>query len=408
MEEDEQQHLRVMRQAHIKRLRKLQEQTATLGDATPTHILIEIDDLKESIRELNQQLGLSSPEDTPEKSPLQIPRGNSEPVALRSGASDISAKSRSHKPVSFMILAAVIIIFVVGFGTVLWQQIRTTATSNTNTPPSANVVGTIDAPSTASIATSQTTATTPVPPTSLPTNVGSVNETVVSASEARTNVTSNHELVKIKNTWEFCPISRVLPGYVHPEENEQEALAQVLQSIEDKSYEKWQQAPFGESFKLGSLITSVSQDIERIKLSNTAHVEVIAKDVPDHINVYITGQCAGGSNRPFPPIALDSAFKTYSGSIINTHFDYFSLQTGEFEVFEFTFNCKSPGIYNVRLEVPYELGEDARTITIHNSAELVCPKSYTEWFDLGFNDNTTFDRVKNYVWNGEQYEETPR
>jgi predicted ATPase len=57
MDNEQRNHLEALLQAHIRRLRKLEEQRATLGSHTPPHIRTELDDIRAEIARITIQLG---------------------------------------------------------------------------------------------------------------------------------------------------------------------------------------------------------------------------------------------------------------------------------------------------------------------------------------------------------------
>jgi hypothetical protein len=61
MDNQERKHLEELRQAHQKRLQVLEQQAAHFGLSAPPHVLIEIEDIKQTIASIDAQLAVAKP-----------------------------------------------------------------------------------------------------------------------------------------------------------------------------------------------------------------------------------------------------------------------------------------------------------------------------------------------------------
>jgi hypothetical protein len=425
----------------VKRLRKLEQQAATFGNQTPIHILTEIDDLTEAIEEIDAKISPILP-DTRQAESISKRPVQGTPIPAKLGPVRLVAAeegSARRRPLVPVVLSSIVIVVALALGFLFLKRTPTDNTTYDTSLPTAAIQkassppATLGTPLSGNIAGASVTPTSAVrSPATLETPLsGNVTEASVMATsaaiptaqssgkiegEAGTTATavaadSDAHLVRITELWGNCPITRVLPGYIHPDKDPVQALEQIRQALDTQDYRQWQEVPTSvklDEFTMEARIASISQDIEHLLLSNTASVEVKTQAVPDHLDVFTAGQgCGAGlEKRFFPPIELNSNFTKYTDSVTYTKYDSFTLGPGEIEIFVFDFLCKQPGIYELKLTIPLTHKDKHYSVLIQSRYGYVCPKSYTSW-TFEYSKEGNYFSSKNYAWNGEIYEEVP-
>lgn len=82
MHETQRHHLEELRKIYTERLRKLEKQAATFGAQAPPHILLELDDLKNMIADLDNQLFHQSPQAYQPSTPQPLNPGSPRPSSV--------------------------------------------------------------------------------------------------------------------------------------------------------------------------------------------------------------------------------------------------------------------------------------------------------------------------------------
>ncbi len=128
-------------------------------------------------------------------------------------------------------------------------------------------------------------------------------------------------------------------------------------------------------------ISNIRNGGDWLRIDNGARISVLGyQNVPETINVLhiYPGCAAGGMNRRFSPVALSPTdIREFTTEYPES--DYFSLQPGEFEIFMYTFNCTQPGLYDIKLSIPFTTARNAGLIELDEAPSLICPKSVKFW-----------------------------
>lgn len=325
-----------------RRLQELKKQAAFFGPACPPHITMEIQDLGADIAQLEGRQDSASLQDTP-SSLDQVPQQQSTSI------------NWGHPQRRSVVWTGVLGFLILISAFAVWR-----------------------------VAANKTSQTLPSPS--------------MTASETMLPPKDSTAIIRITPLpRDPCNEPAVLPASIAPDRDRAKALAQFNQ--EAAKTQLWQRAPSQRgSFTLGIQVSSIVDAKQWIRLDSKVLVTVhVGSDVPEHVN--IVQDCAGlGQSRIFPTIIpLKPSPKEYNVSTSYPNTDYFTLQPGEFEVFQFGLRCDSPGIYISTLTISYTYLERSDVITL-NSPDFVCPKSYTSW---SFLDN--FEHNSTYVWNGNGY-----
>lgn len=226
-------------------------------------------------------------------------------------------------------------------------------------------------------------------------------------------ITTAHDwqtLVRTSSIWAPCelagssagPLWRVMPDYIHPDKDATKALGQIKRSSNGEA-RHWKLAPPRAGLLLK--ITSITGDKEWIEFGREASVSVtVKKDTPNHVNVLWSGCPAGGGGFVwmFRPGSLKALAENYQFQVVPLRdVDYFSLEPGEFEEFGFSFACRNPGVYQLKIGLPYTYRDQKGTITINSPSEIVCPTSFTTW-EITPNEDSIV-RIQEYTWKGSSY-----
>lgn len=161
-----------------------------------------------------------------------------------------------------------------------------------------------------------------------------------------------------------------------------------------------------EAFTTFDINNISSQDWIEIAKSVTVSVSV-DKDVPEKTNAFIYGWgCGGvGDTRLFPSLNLSTTFESYTDETTFPEHDFFTLQQGEFERFQFPFVCQSPGYYHLSFNIPFQIRSDKGNA--QTDIDIICPKEVAIWSYRGSMEDPTNWKVREmlggYVWNGEKY-----
>jgi hypothetical protein len=89
MDDAERQHLEKMHATNIKRLRILEQQSASFGIHVPAHITVEIDDLREKIHDIERQLGIGAAPAVAPSTPVAPPPSSSPSTAATAPAAPL-------------------------------------------------------------------------------------------------------------------------------------------------------------------------------------------------------------------------------------------------------------------------------------------------------------------------------
>lgn len=141
-----------------------------------------------------------------------------------------------------------------------------------------------------------------------------------------------------------------------------------------------------------------------IEVNRTTEVAIeVEKQIPNSVDVLVITGCGGlGDIRGFPKTDLVATFAQYTQDVSFSEADFFKLEPGEFETFNFPFTCRDIGLYKIRLVVPLAVGTETERASVTTS--IMCPEAYTLWYAGADGYIETSQRI---VWNGENYAKEP-
>jgi hypothetical protein len=271
--------------------------------------------------------------------------------------------------------------------------------------------------STAPTSAPNPTSTASTAPTSAPNPTSTIVPASPSAAPTETPSQVSKDWKDLVRVDDFaprlCPLLRVMPEYITPDQDLATARDQLFQAEKQGELLKWPAGPVQigdlngvhpQLFKLNNITTGK----EWIWIDHTVHVRVVTrtKIVPDHVNIISIGQCgATGKNQVFPDIDLQSNLIRYDADTTLNDVDHLKIPPGDFEMLDFHFKCRAPGIYQLRFEIPYSYSGQDGSITVDSATVLMCPKSFTIWL-YGAADTEPYFHGK-YTWNGTAYESAP-
>jgi len=141
-----------------------------------------------------------------------------------------------------------------------------------------------------------------------------------------------------------------------------------------------------------------------IEVSNTMNVTVLPSSVPSHIDGYILiGNCGGGAQiHEFEPVPLHQSSIPYEVITAAVDSDYFKLEPGELDYFDFEFRCGRPGMYQIAITITYTYLEEHNDITFSSPLLYVCPENATFWlWEIGDDSLTSDDYLYTVKWDSE-------
>jgi hypothetical protein len=209
-----------------------------------------------------------------------------------------------------------------------------------------------------------------------------------------------------------CREPVIFPSEIDPVHRPDEAREQIMQAHTTSEIWKWRRVPTDQFhndqwvrnvIKIQLRVSSFNQQ-DWVKVDNTIFVDIKTFATPlNHVNAL--QDCAGaGEIRYFTPVFLNSHT---AGTQLKTFYpdcDYFSLQPGEFEVFNLQFHCVEPGIYSVKIRIPWSKNSGESGLFTLDLPDFVFPLTYTTWSMLG---NLQANACSMYQWNGSDYISTP-
>jgi hypothetical protein len=156
-----------------------------------------------------------------------------------------------------------------------------------------------------------------------------------------------------------------------------------------------------------------SYDVESFSQLNWVKVEnrfflniFVESEVPDNINIIYVYGCGGGSPVSLSEVELlnQSNLSQYRIKLEAQGIDFFTLQPGEFEVFQIPLVCKTPGIYSISVELFAEYIDQMYSPVVAPSTKIYCPYHYS-YYSFGFYTNLNYEGE--FEWNGSEYQSVP-
>lgn len=302
---------------------------------------------------------------------------------------------------------SVIIVAVVGLVGTLGAAIINSRNNSTK-PDTASTVAHTSLPSINSFP-SETPA---IAPTTSPTITPTVAPTTAPTIVPTAQVSDWRDLVRLDLVWETCPIARVVPSYIGFSQNVSQILSQIQEAQERGEFDKWPLAAkmpedFEEGFSLFLDLTSLlDQGEEQINIEQPIQASVLTiQDTPESINVISEGECGfTGSIRDFSAIPLTQGLHDYK--VKSSDAPFFYLEPKKAERFFFPLPCQAPGMYNLKLDIPYTYLGQRKFINLENSVQLTCPKSVNYLRVAVVDpDANQMAEINRYTWNGIEYVE---
>lgn len=158
-------------------------------------------------------------------------------------------------------------------------------------------------------------------------------------------------------------------------------------------------------------ITASPNNLDWIRLANKLTITVRhISDVPAVSEIMQFSGCgAGGTYRTFSSVPLNLDYPEYNVLSASTDADFFTLQPGEIEVFQFGFQCNSPGLYSVEVHIPITFQGRDEIVVYKDFPGFNCPGrlNYNHVYpSLGLpNSKSEIYDVKQYEWIGNGYQE---
>lgn len=201
-------------------------------------------------------------------------------------------------------------------------------------------------------------------------------------------------------TKEFSPI--ILPEDIDPVQDPVYALSEITTRDIDSIDVAGKELLNLTAVQL--TITSIVSD-EWVRISNKVFVRVINHDpLPETLNA-IDFFCAGaGKTREFPVVKVSGSGQTEFSQTL-PDIDFFSLQPGEFEVFDVSVSATEIGYYELVIGVEYSYGGKTNIIWTDHPIYLYTPQEVNVWmrtppdilqlFSVGQFVNGQYNYVKN-------------
>jgi len=198
------------------------------------------------------------------------------------------------------------------------------------------------------------------------------------------------------DTGSGCGTLRVLPIAINPNGNTEKQITDAnLDKIQD-----WSIIAGSRYLMLNSIANN-----DWIKISKSLNVSVsTTSTIPAHVDVVNIEGCGGtGHNRVFPSINLRSDLSNFTQELTFSGADFFTLQPGEFEVFEVPFGCEDLGYYNISVSTEYTYqGESG--IAEFPEFNVLCPQTFTVY---SITADGSLIGAENYSWKNGKFSPTP-
>lgn len=308
------------------------------------------------------------------------------------------AGKKRHKGIDATIVVALITLVGVIITALLTSPILLSLIQQTSTPAPTSTA--IVSPAPPTVLPTSTTFMTVTPSMTMPLPTSTIDSLIVDRSS----------FLHVLPIWSQCK-TKVLPQGVELDREDSEKALTQLQAAMDTNFSGWNLGPdvaehrvFDADFTLRLDLTSVVSATSWIRIDNPTSVSVFVEQAPEQSQLVQVAECGGAGNiRTFPVIDLvntDSGLSDFSLKTRFPEYDYLSLQPGEFEILLYSFNCSSPGVYLLKLDVPYKYVDQAGSITVVSPPRLICPKSFSLWESNGY---SYVSYVGEFTWNGNSY-----
>ncbi len=170
-----------------------------------------------------------------------------------------------------------------------------------------------------------------------------------------------------------CEFTPIIPDDINPFANPELALQEFATRMRSNPLS----IKLLNATLIDMTITSISQ-AEWIRLSNKVLAKIICYEpLSDSANVYFPGCGGSGEFRDFVFRINNSPGIEFTSS--KPDIDYYSLQPGEFEVFNILLKANAPGLYEIRLGIEYTYGGITSQVWTTETFILLTPEEYQGW-----------------------------
>lgn len=195
--------------------------------------------------------------------------------------------------------------------------------------------------------------------------------------------------LEVEETWGvICGLWNVIPNNIDPA-----AMGEDPAIMERAA--GWQMGP---DPGLYLLLSNTGETFMEVGSELTVTVAFHEPEQPSADVIADSKPCSVSEIREFSNVELASGFASYTTSSTFPA-DFFKLAPGEYEYFDVPFKCKGPGVYTVKVELPYRIKDEKGVIALASPSTVVCPEKYTVWenYSTDFN-KVMFGAGKNYSW----------
>jgi hypothetical protein len=117
---------------------------------------------------------------------------------------------------------------------------------------------------------------------------------------------------------------------------------------------------------------------EWVRIENKIRVKVLNYKQLSELNA-VQLLCGGGQERDFPTVQIDTTKDEFDTTF--PEFDYFTLQPGEFEVFNLVVMASEAGEYEVEIGLDYSYKGKTATFWLPQSYQVFTPQKYTTFVE---------------------------
>jgi len=238
---------------------------------------------------------------------------------------------------------------------------------------------------------------------SLPTKPTPTLSTPIINMPTLTPSTDWNTILRVSPNYITCGY-KVVPEFILMDPSDMQlSLANLSPEFTKQDGEDWHTA----------ISTSLFYDIESfsqlnwIKIENQVNLNIfVNSDIPDNLNIIYVYGCGGGSIKTLSEVELinQNNLSQYRIKLDSPGVDFFTLQPGEFEVFQIPFVCKTPGIYSISVELFAEYIDQSFSPTVVPSTKVYCPYHYS-YYSFGFYTNLNYEGE--VEWDGNEYKSVP-
>lgn len=228
-------------------------------------------------------------------------------------------------------------------------------------------------------------------------------------------VASSTQPITVQLSWspiDCVPsMTRVLPNNSTPA-SQDVILDAINLGVSNGGIQEWPFAPLdpfeGSTHDMSFMvkISASPQNGDWAKISNAMNLRISSSrnTTVESVNVAnLYGGCGTGKIRTFSLAELDNNFEEYTQTLHYEDTDFFTLEPGEFEIFSVDMKCKTPGAFDVNIDIEYELMSDKGFVSLENLPLVICPLDYSIWYSEPLGDTNFIMLMGDYIWDGTKY-----